>query len=167
MAFTIREEVIIETTELITDGPNQHIRAQVSCTDGPPDYDVKILSEAARRALDVPSAKLNPDLILAGHIRPYSYSPGRQRSELALTHFDLAAMNSFIFLGSDALDADMTHEGPTEGSTPQVGSLDAVLFSCQQAVHPKSPPAASAPRPGTDRVATTSQAGTPHSKRSC
>ncbi|ONI61519.1 hypothetical protein ALI44B_14035 [Leifsonia sp. ALI-44-B] len=97
MAFTVREAVIISTSELIADGHNQHIRAQVRCTDGPPDvYDVMILNTAAHRILGLRAAGTSAALVVAGHLHPYN-APDGPRVELALTHLGLGLESNFNF----------------------------------------------------------------------
>ena len=104
MAFTIREAVIIAATGLKTDGPNQHIRAQVRCTDGPPDvYDVMILNAAAHRVVELRSAHINPTLVIAGHLHAFVGPGGNTLAELALTHIGLALSSSFDFGGAGDL----------------------------------------------------------------
>jgi hypothetical protein len=98
VAFTVREAVIISTSDLITDGPNQHIRAQVRCTDGPPDlYDVMILNAAAHRIVELRAAQTNPILVIAGHLHAFVGPEGNTLAELALTHIGLALSSSFDF----------------------------------------------------------------------
>ncbi|WP_445996330.1 hypothetical protein ACUWEX_11425 [Okibacterium fritillariae] len=98
MVFTIRKAVIISTSDLKTDGPNQHIRAEVRCTDGPPDvYDVMILNAAAHRILELRAAAANPALVIAGHLHPYTDETHSPRIELALTHVGLALGSTFTF----------------------------------------------------------------------
>jgi hypothetical protein len=72
VAFTVREAVIMSTSDLITDGPNQHIRAQVRCTDGPPDvYDAMVLNAAATHLSSIRVSGRNLTLLLAGHLHPW------------------------------------------------------------------------------------------------
>lgn len=104
MAFTIREAVIISTSDLTTDGPNQHVRAQVRCTDGPPDvYDVMILNAAARRVVELRAAHTNPTLVIAGQLHAFVGPEGNTLAELALTHIGLALSSSFDFGGAGDL----------------------------------------------------------------
>lgn len=98
MAFTIREAVIIATSDLETDGPNQHIRAQVRCTDGPPDvFHVLILNDAARHLTSLRKSDQNPTLVMAGHLHPWTDDRGEPQVELALTNLGLRLWNEFIW----------------------------------------------------------------------
>ncbi len=98
MAFTIREAVIISTSDLITDGPNQHIRAQVRCTDGPPDvFHVLIMNDAAKHLTSLRESDQNSTLVVAGHLHPWTDDYGEPQVELALTNLGLSLSNEFIW----------------------------------------------------------------------
>ena len=98
VAFTIREAVIIATTELITDGPNQHIRAQVRCTAGPPDiFHILILNDAAKHLTSLRECGQDPTLVVAGHLHPWIDDHGEPQVELALTNLGLSLSNEFIW----------------------------------------------------------------------
>jgi hypothetical protein len=103
VGFTIREAVIISSSALETDGPNQHIRAQVRCTDGPPDvFHVLILNDAATHLTSLRETGHNPTLLVAGHLHSYTDGEGEPQVELALTNLGLSLSNDFIWTDENA-----------------------------------------------------------------
>jgi hypothetical protein len=98
VAFTTREAVIIAASDLVTDGPNQHIRAQVRCTDGPPDvFHILILNDAAIHLRSLRESGQNPTLVVAGHLHSWTDDCGEPQVELALTNLGLSLSNEFIW----------------------------------------------------------------------
>lgn len=96
MALAIPETVIISTTSLITYGPNQHIRAQVRCTDGPPDtFHVLILADAAKQLVALLESGQNPTVVVAGHLHAWTDHQKEPQIELALTHLGISLLNEF------------------------------------------------------------------------
>lgn len=110
MAFTIREAVIISTSDLIADGPNQHIRAQVRCTDGPPDvFHILILNDAAIHLRSLRESGQNPTLVMAGHLHSWTDDRGEPQVELALTSLGLGLSNEFIWTDESEAATDVRH----------------------------------------------------------
>lgn len=111
MAFTVREAVIISTSELIADGHNQHIRAQVRCTDGSPDvFHVMILNDAAKHLTSLRESGQNPTLVVAGHLHPWTDAKGEPQVELALTNLGLGLSSEFIWTRDSEMAAESARD---------------------------------------------------------
>jgi len=123
VAFTVREAVIISTFELITDGRNQHIRAQVRCTDGPPDvFHVMILNDAAKHLTSLRESGQNPTLVVAGHLHPWTDANGEPQIELALTNLGLGLSNEFIWTHDSEMAAESARDQTVAPITRKAGS---------------------------------------------
>jgi hypothetical protein len=110
VAFTTREAVISAASDLATDGPNHHIRAQVRCTDGPPDvFHVLFLNDAAIHLTSLRESGQNPTLVIAGHLHSWADDRGEPQVELALTHLGLSLSNEFIWTDESETATDTTH----------------------------------------------------------
>jgi hypothetical protein len=123
VAFTVREAVIISTSDLITDGPNLHIRAQVRCTDGPPDvFHVMILNDAAKHLTSLRESGPNPPLVVAGHLHPWTDANGEPQIELALTNLGLGLSNEFIWTPDSELATESARDRTVAPSARKAGS---------------------------------------------
>lgn len=125
VAFTIREAVIVATSDLETDGPNQHIRTQVRCTDGPPDvFHVLMLNDAAIHLTSLRQSRQNPSLVLAGHLHSWTDANGQPQIELALTNLGLGLSNEFIWADDSETAAESARDQAVafckEGGLPRM-----------------------------------------------
>lgn len=98
MAFTVRQGIITTRSELITDGPNVHIRATLMCTDGPANtFYIVIMNDAASRLSARFESGDNPTLVVAGHLHSWTDEHGEAQVELALIHLGVSFTNEFIY----------------------------------------------------------------------